>query len=377
MNRLVVVGLLWASVLGLPAAAEETDRSWSWYADWRARLEGDWDSQNASGVAREDRTRLRARVRVGLRFDPRERIRLEVRLRSGSELSQQSPHVTLIDFDGNDTGSADFTLDRWFVRGKTRSGNLAGWVGRNNLPFKNSHELVWDADATVVGLGGTFQRPFGDHGRLTLQGGRFSAPVGMRSFTGNLSSLQGIFDFNADRGTLTASLGGIAVEAEPGDPDATALLDGNGSRDYATWVVGLSGTLARSHPLSGGIEWMHNSESYSATDPDPVTAANFDQTDGHVVWLRWGEVKKRGDWLLGYAHASIEKLAVNASWAQDDWVRWGSATETRSSGYEGHELRYRHGLGNRQNLTVRLFLVEAIGTIEDGKRLRIDYNGKF
>jgi hypothetical protein len=32
---------------------------------------------------------------------------------------QESPHITIIDFNGNDTGDASFTFDRWYVRGTT------------------------------------------------------------------------------------------------------------------------------------------------------------------------------------------------------------------------------------------------------------------
>ena len=35
-----------------------------------------------------------------------------MRLRSGSDLSHQSPNITVVDFDDNDTGDADFNLDR-------------------------------------------------------------------------------------------------------------------------------------------------------------------------------------------------------------------------------------------------------------------------
>lgn len=76
-----------------------------------------------------------------------------------------------------------------------------------------------------------------------------------------------------------------------------------------------------------------------------------------------------------YAH--IEALAVNASFAQDDWVRWGSSAETDSSDLEGFELRYARGLGNGQNLVAQLYLVEALTSSQDRKRLRVDYNLKF
>ncbi|MCK5424484.1 MAG: hypothetical protein KAI89_03860, partial [Emcibacter sp.] len=40
------------------------------YGDFRARMESDWDSQKASGALRDDRTRARVRVRLGLQYKP-------------------------------------------------------------------------------------------------------------------------------------------------------------------------------------------------------------------------------------------------------------------------------------------------------------------
>ena len=367
-------------VLAAGAAHAESDRDGSlgFFGDWRARLESDFDSRDAGGVEREDRTRIRARVRAGLRYRPSDRLQFEVRLRSGSDLSQQSAHITLVDLDDNDTGGADFNFDRWYVRGTATGERFWGWIGRNGLPFKRSNEMFWDHDATVVGLAGGFEGTLGDHGRLTLQGGRFSGPAGMRRFSGDIATFQAAFDFTCAGGGLSAGLGVIATEADATDPDASVLLENNGARDYTIGVLSLGGRRSvRGRPMSAGVDLLHNSEDYSPLDPDPITAANFDQTDGVVLSWTWGGTKERGDWLVGYFYASIEKFAIHNSWAQDDWVRWGSAGQTRASGMEGHELRYARGLGNRQNVTVRLFLVEAIDTIEDGGRLRIDYNGRF
>ena len=112
------------------------------------------------------------------------------------------------------------------------------------------------------------------------------------------------------------------------------------------------------------------------TDPG-ITASNEDETDGWDVYVKYGSTKNKGDWLLGYWYADIEQLAVNSSFAQDDWVRWGSATQTRASDFRGHELRAAYGLGGGMNLVARLYLVEAITTVEDGNRFRLDFNYKF
>lgn len=101
------------------------------------------------------------------------------------------------------------------------------------------------------------------------------------------------------------------------------------------------------------------------------------EADAMRVWPASTSTKNKGDWLLGYWYADIEQFAVNSSFAQDDWVRWGSATQTRASDMKGHELRAAYGLGGGMNLVARLYLVEAVTSVEDGNRFRLDFNYKF
>ena len=78
-----------------------------------------------------------------------------------------------------------------------------------------------------------------------------------------------------------------------------------------------------------------------------------------------GQLKKRHDWLVGYYYSHIETFAVNASYAQDDWIRFGSGVQTDSSNFEGHEIRLGYALSSHINVLARLYLVEAITTARD------------
>ena len=130
-------------------------------------------------------------------------------------------------------------------------------------------------------------------------------------------------------------------------------------------------------PVTLGADIMHNGEDYAATDPNAFTAANRDETDGFVGSIAFGKAKKKGDWLAAYYYAYIEALAVNASFAQDDWIRWGSATQTDSSDLKGHEFRLVYALADNIRVVARLYLVDAITSAQDGNRFRLDYNWKF
>ena len=347
----------------------------SLYGDFRLRAETDWDSQDAAGVDREDRTRMRVRLRAGFRFDPTENIRVEARVRGGQEGSQQSPHITIIDFDDNDTGDTSFNLDRWYVRGK--SGEFEAWAGRNDLPIWKQDELLFDDDVTMAGIGllwGTEAGP----GKLSLAGGYFSAPVGMELWAGNLAAGQVAYQPKVGGVQLAFAAGAYLFDGNPDDPDLAGLLQGNGARDYsilsasaqARWTVG-------ERPLVLGADLMHNVEDYDDDDPDPVTAANADEIDGHVLLATYGGLAESRDWLVGYYYARIETFAVNNSYSQDDWVRWGNATQTRASDMKGHELRFGWAIDSSMNLMARLYLAEAITSVEDGNRFRVDFNYRF
>ena len=65
--------------------------------------------------------------------------------------------------------------------------------------------------------------------------------------------------------------------------------------------------------------------------------------------------------------------------AEDDWVRWGSATQTHASNMKGHEFRCAYGIMKDMNVVARLYLVEVVSddNNEDGNRLRVDLNYTF
>ena len=343
--------------------------------DFRLRGESDWDSQDGSGVAREDRTRLRVRLRVGFRFDPSDHWRVEARVRSGAEGSQQSPHITILDLDDNDTGDASFDFDRWSLRGQNEG--FFAWAGRNNPPFWKQNELLFDDDVTMPGMAGGWEGKAGP-GPLALTAGYFAAPVGMRRSSGTMFGAQAAYQPELAGARWAFALGTYQFDPDRDDPDATLLQQGNGLRDYSIVAATVQGRwTVDGRPLAAGVDVLHNAEGYETTDPDPVTAANTGETDGFVAQVMYGGLSAADQWLVGYTYARIETLAVNNSYAQDDWVRWGSDTQTRGSNMEGHELRFGWAFDPRLNVLSRLYLVEAITNVEDGKRLRVDVNWVF
>ncbi len=346
------------------------------YGDFRLRIESDWDSRKANGDSRDDRTRARIRFRLGLDFKPSDRIAFGIRMRTGDKDSHQSPHLTFHDFDGNPRGDADVDLDKWFM--KTSFSGASLWLGRNSLPFWKQNEMFWDDDATPAGVGGTYTAPLGASSALSFNGGFFTAPVGMRRFSGSLGVGQGVLKAQTSQVGWTFSSGLLAFNADLDDPDANRLLNGNGLRDYRLWISSAQAAFKLgSMPLKLGVDFTRNLSDYEFAEADSFTAANRDEKTGYVAQASLGSLKRKGDWLAAYYNVRIEALSVNASYSQDDWMRFGSASETRSSNFKGHEFRFAYALRSNLRVVARLYLVDAITNVEDGKRFRIDFDYKF
>ncbi len=360
--------------IGAQADILSTD-NFSLYGDFRARVESDWNSQRSNGIERDDRTRARVRTRIGFNYDPTDYLRFGARLRTGSDDSHQSPHITVLDFDNNDTGDADFNFDKWFVQ--LQGGPFKAWIGRNSLNFWKQNEMFWDDDVTPVGLGASLSTELGATA-LTLNAGHYSLPVGMQEFSGKLTSAQAVLAADAGKAKVTGALGLLHFDANMTDPDAGMLLNTNGFRDYNVVVASLQAKFpVGSRTLTLGADYYHNTKNYDPLDLDPFTAANFDQDDGYVFSASYGSTSDKGDWLAAYYYAKIEALAVNSSYSQDDWVRWGSAVESRGTDIKGHEFRVAYAITDKLNTVFRVYIVDAITTIEDGNRARLDFNFRF
>ncbi|NNE29414.1 MAG: hypothetical protein HKN16_07245, partial [Saprospiraceae bacterium] len=63
---LLFLGILFA--FPLFGQQDSTQAKLDWEADFRFRIEQDWDSRKSDGTFRDDRTRLRYRVRLGASY---------------------------------------------------------------------------------------------------------------------------------------------------------------------------------------------------------------------------------------------------------------------------------------------------------------------
>lgn len=371
---LFALGTLLAPVAARPAAGQtEPPPKLKFYGDARLRAESDWDSLQADGTERADRDRLRVRARIGFNYAYDAHITIGARLRTGSAQDQQSPHQTL----GDEFETKGLNLDKAFIHGTWDRGWV--WAGKNAFPFWTQNELFWDEDVTPEGVAAGLVFKLGES-RLRLKP---TAGYFIMEGSGSSNRFSDKSHLAAAQLALEASLESVDLAGAAGyysfsDNEATtdiALAD----MDYALWVAGARVVFKKApRPWSLGVDTMRNAETY-----DPALF-NRDQRTGYVFGVNVGQLKQRKDWLVGYYYAHIEKFAVVARLAQDDWLRWGSTTDTRSSNFEGHEIRLAYAFGPAWNVMLRVYLVEGIepesGTavaLEDGKRARLDFNIAF
>jgi hypothetical protein len=380
-----LVSWLCCSLLATSFVARADDQEakrFRFFGDFRFRLEQDWDSLQGDGTKRDDR--LRARIRLRLGFDARisERWSAMVQLRTGPKLSQQSPHITIYDFDGGEDGPYQASFDHWFVRYATDKLDI--WVGRNELSYVHQDDLFIFDNVTYAGAGGSYRQEVG-RGTLIWNLNLVALPVGMRDFSGHGMFGQLAYDRDFESSGLTVAGGFMLTKADPDDPVGTLLLTGNNTRDYRILNLQFwfSGRLFH-RPYRAGLDLSHNAANYDNAPPGSFSEFHRDRVNGWAVEIEWGSRDEAGDWLVGYYYAFQEALAAHSSYIQDDWVRWGNANQVRATNLKGSELRFIYTIRPNMNIFSRLFFVNAIDlllpgdtTKETGNRFRVDYNFSF
>lgn len=296
---------------------------------------------------------------------------MAARVRTGNRQSQQSPHITFTADEGPDD-EFEVSFDRYYFQYK--EGALTLWGGRNSTPFWQQNEMFWDEDVTPTGVAGILNSKHGA-GTLTSTVGAFALPDGAVRLNGSLVAGQVKYTAPIDASHFTIAAGLHSFHGETG---ARYLRNRNGARDYlvgilsAQWTTPVGGL-----PLALGVDLIENFEDYSFAEAAPLSPSNTGETSGYVLSAQIGQLKDAKHWLLGYYYAHIETFAVNAAYAQDDWARFGSATQSDLTDIQGHEVRAAYAITKNINIMARLFLVDAITTRQDAKRFRLDLNWKL
>ena len=113
-------------------------------------------------------------------------------------------------------------------------------------------------------------------------------------------------------------------------------------------------------PARFGFNFAYNSEDYKDTSAGAFTEFHRDEVNAYALSVIIGETKKPWDWQTGYSYVYIEMFAVNNSFAQDDWVRWGTAEQIRNSNFKGHKFFGVLTLPRQFSVVAQIYIVKGI-----------------
>lgn len=369
--KITVFYLLVTSII--PSYAQDIsskEQKLKFNADVRFRIELDRESHKSDGSLRTNRDRTRVRLRLGFIYKYDNVFSFGGRIRTGAKNSAQSPHVTL----GDQLTPKELNLDKAFI--KTNLGSTSFWVGKNSFPFEKQNEFFWDSDVNPEGIAFTHSFKY-EKLNLKFTAGHFFLDLPTSSSfkdQSSLSALQLSGNSKINKTNLEAWAGLFSFKDNPNQIDSR-LQDLN----YNIGVFGGKISFNNSaHKISFGVDLINNFKNYS------ITLFNNNQKKGYVINFKVSNLNKENNWLFAYYYAYIEKYAVVPFYSQDDWIRWGSSTETRSSNFKGHELRFVYALSKKNNFVLRIYIVDGINketsssiTKEDGNRIRFDWNIGF
>ena len=349
----------------LKSYSQEIKSDLKFIGDFRFRAELDRDSRKMDGSYRDDRDRLRYRLRAGFQYTLNKSFQFGARIRTGNAKNQQSPHITI----GKEFHSDDFSIDLAYLKIKSNNGYWAN-LGKQNMSFWRQNGLLWNNDVNPEGVSFGKSFSFNNNSKISPVMGYFitGSRGGKFSEDSNIIIAQLKLDSKLGDENFIVASGIIKGSKLPDTPDDTGTF----FLDYSIWS---SSFQIKLNDFLLGFDYILNLKNYDLNEN--ILSTYKDQKNGYTGSLKYNLEKFQ----IGYTYAHIEKYAVIDYFAQDDWLRWGNSNMTRTSNFKGHEISAKYNLNNNFNIVFRAFLVEGIKTtstnLETGTRVRLDLNIKI
>ena len=350
----------------------------SFTGDFRFRAEQDWDSKKSDGNYRDDRTRLRYRLRFGFNYTLNNWASFGARIRTGDPIKQQDPHLTL------GTGSKEFgtvpvSFEKLFFKAKHKG--LTFWAGKNSYPFYKNNELFWSDNVYPEGvfLKKAFQLKSFFLNKVELSGGHFIISSDGTSLNNDsyFQGAQAYISFFKNKIIFFPSF--YFFNNMPDIPDGGQTYRLN----YSIFHTGTKVKLIEKPALHLEFDYFSNIENY---DHFNAITSNFkDQKNGWVAGLSFGKLKEKKDLAFKISYAYMQQLAAVDFLAQNDWARWDYSSmgspDSRLTNFKGLEIVGAMLITKDISLKMKYYFVEqliAIGTsTETGSRIRLDLDVKF
>ena len=363
--------------LALSAQKDSSNSKLSFNTDFRFRIEQDWNSKKSDGSYRDDRTRLRYRLRAGVTYDGNW-YQTGFRIRTGNPNKQQDPQLTLGE-GFKEFGTLPIGLEKAYFQGNLKS--FTFWLGKNTFPFEKNNELFWSdnvfPEGVYFGQGFRFNSDIID--TLRINAGHFVMNASGKSLVDDtyFQGYQLYTSFFNSHFELFPSF--YWFKNVPNIPDGANTFN----IDYAILHTGTRLNFLKSKLLNLEFDYYYNFQNYNKNDS--ITSNFKKQKTGFVVGLKYGAQKQKGDWQFTATYAHLQQYAAVDIMAQNDWARWDysnyGSPDGRLTNLNGVELVAGYMISKKVKLTVKYYLVEQLIpygiTKETGSRIRFDLDVKF
>lgn len=379
MNRLIFsILIVYLSFVGLYAQEAPKQKKLQFSADAKLRFEQDWNSRKSDGTFRDDRFRVRFRVRAGLTYTMNEWASFVTRLRTGYTEKQQDPNLTIGD-GYHEMESVPIGMDKLYFKVKLKK--FEGWLGRNTLPFERQNELFWSDHVSIDGVYLSSKQVIQSNwiDAITYSGGLFTM---LNSFgTFDSDSFIGILQVTTDHLDKRLRIFPTFYHFNQ-MPD---IPDGNESTrfDYSILHIGVKAMVLEHPKITLGVDLYQNFKNYGDNEGIPDNLK--DQKKGIVLNVLWGSLAKKGDLAFGADFTYLERYAAVDFIAQNDWARWDYSSQGSRDGrltnYKGIGLMTGYRISKMFQVKARYFVVEQIipygDALENGNRIRFDIDFRF
>lgn len=345
--------------------------------DFRFRIEQDWDSKKSDGTFRDDRTRLRYRLRTGATYQ-NDWYSFGFRIRTGDPNKQQDPQLTL-GKGLEEFGTLPIGFEKIFFKGEFQNFNF--WLGKNTFPFEKNNELFWSDNVYPEGVyvGHNFEIEDKIIQKISLKAGHFILSSNGGSFLGDayFQGLQTAINIQDELFKFFPSI--YFFRNIPNIPDGNHPFE----LDYT--ILHFGGRLApiKNQDLILDFDYYQNIEEY---EDNVFIGENLaDQKTGFSIGLQYGSLKNPNDWKFKITYTDLEKYAALDYMAQNDWARWDysffGSPDGRLTNFKGIELVGGYKINRKINLIAKYYYVNQIIPLgefkETNQRFRLDLDVKF
>ena len=377
MKKLIYILVLFIFPININAQIDSLKSRLSFNADFRFRIEQDWDSKKSDGSYRDDRTRLRYRLRAGAVYKAKW-YEVSFRIRTGNPIKQQDPQLTL--GDGNkEFGTLPIGIEKAYFQGEWNT--FIFWVGKNSFPFEKNNELFWSDNVFPEGVSieNNFNIRSNIIDNLYIKAGHYIISTSNKSFDQDsyFEGFQISSSFFEKKITIFPSL--YLFKNIPNIPDGNDTF----SLNYSIAHLGTKYRILNKFPLNIELDYYKNLQDYS--NNNSISNNLKEQKSGIVIGLKYGNLLNKGDWLFTTSFAKLQKFSAVDFLAQNDWARWDySSSESpdgRLTNFSGIELVAGYKIDKKISLKLKYYFIEQIIpleiTKENGSRIRLDLDVKF